>query len=74
MKEKTVMIVLNEDKYLDQKEMFYNSRKTLIHVFDGDKIEELKRYKKALKEIVKWNDPVIHDYEAYSIAKKALSK
>ena len=74
MKEKSVIIVLDEDKYLNQKEMFYNSRKTLIHVYNGDKIEELKRYKKALKEIVKWNEPVVQDYHSYSIAKDALSK
>lgn len=38
------------------------------------KAKEAAKYKKALRDIVKWNDPVIQDYESYSIAKNALEE
>ena len=57
MKEKSVLLVMDEDKFSSQMDEIYDLRKSSIHVYEGDMIERLRyleeeneRLKKVIEE------------------------
>lgn len=56
-KEKSVVLVMDEDKFSSQMDEIYDLRKSSIHVYEGDMIERLRyleeeneRLKKVIEE------------------------